>query len=87
MSDHQLNQFNPMSAISKLCHVLEDERHLFVKCTIYQHEKENLFSKLTRKVPYFAGMNDVKNIFLVSNKLQQILNGLTNSCIMFQGSV
>ena len=50
-------------------------------------KKKNLFPKLTRKVPYFAGMNDLKIIFLVSNKLQQILNGLTNSCIMFQGSV
>ena len=28
-----------------ICHVLEDERHFVMDCTINQPERENLFSK------------------------------------------
>ena len=57
-----------------ICHVLEDERHFVMDCTINQPERENLFSKLARLVPNFTHMNDdEKFIFLMCNKDPQIL--------------
>ena len=41
-----------------ICHVLEDERHFVMDCTINQPERENLFSKVARIVPNFTHMND-----------------------------
>ena len=57
-----------------ICHVLEDERHFVMGCTINQPERENLFSKLARLVPNYTHMNDdEKFLFLMCNKDPQIL--------------
>ena len=57
-----------------ICHVLEDERHFVMDCTINQPERENLFSKLARLVPNYTHMNDdEKFLFLMCNKDPQIL--------------
>ena len=56
-----------------ICHVLEDERHFVMDCTINQPERENMFSKLARLVPNYTHMNDdEKFLFLMCNKDPQI---------------
>ena len=63
-----------------ICHVLEDERHFVMDCTINQPERENLFSKLARLVPNYTHMNDdEKFLFPMCNKDPQILTWVGKS--------